>query len=539
MKEIWLNHPEIDDRYEISNLGRIRRYDIDLILKPTLNQDQGILFTLFKTKNFNKRKKYKIHRLVGELFVPNDNVETKTVVKHIDGNRTNNVATNLEWISYQESVQIDYLRGNTIPPKPHTEDFVIQIREEFDESTINIHSLSAKYNISTTTLLDMCRYKTYSNVQPEKKEDYKINYMGHEYEYRKQKILKPIVKSNYELDIDVLKINEILNLYVNTDITKQNLGKKYNLTQKDLNSLLINNELPKIELKDDEVFYEYNSKYRISNYGRFSNLEYTKIIEQKTTDLIAIQLAKFLLSKKITKENKNAQISFIDGNKQNLNVNNLTWNIPISELSTLSEILKQEIISDYVNSTITYNEIMAKYDIKKSTVNNLLAKCPKINICKHCSEKNKESFIKHNKRQQCDKCYETKQYCNLPIEEKEAIIERSKKWVNDNPIRTRILAAKHRAKTKNFGFDIDEEFIIDLYNKQNGKCYYSGLDISIDNLSKGNIFSIDRIDSDLGYLKSNICLTLGEINTMKLDLRLENFLHLIDRIYHHSIKKEA
>ena len=47
-----------------------------------------------------------IHRLVAELFVPNPN--NYNVVNHIDGNKNNNSASNLEWCSYSENNQHAY-----------------------------------------------------------------------------------------------------------------------------------------------------------------------------------------------------------------------------------------------------------------------------------------------------------------------------------------------------------------------------------------------------------------------------------------------
>ena len=46
-----------------------------------------------------KRKKFYIHRLLAEYFIPNDDPVNKTVVNHKDENRLNNSLDNLEWLS--------------------------------------------------------------------------------------------------------------------------------------------------------------------------------------------------------------------------------------------------------------------------------------------------------------------------------------------------------------------------------------------------------------------------------------------------------
>lgn len=87
------------DSYSVSDGGDVRNDVTGELKTPTINKRNGYFYVdLYKD---NKRMKRPIHRLVAEAFIPNP--DGKKTVDHIDGCRTNNVASNLRWATYSEN----------------------------------------------------------------------------------------------------------------------------------------------------------------------------------------------------------------------------------------------------------------------------------------------------------------------------------------------------------------------------------------------------------------------------------------------------
>lgn len=96
MKE-WKNIKDFE-HYQISNEGEVRN-ESGKILKPFMTNSGYLQVHLFKDK---KRTKKYIHRMVAESFVPN--IGNLKEVNHLDGNKHNNVADNLQWCTRHENL---------------------------------------------------------------------------------------------------------------------------------------------------------------------------------------------------------------------------------------------------------------------------------------------------------------------------------------------------------------------------------------------------------------------------------------------------
>lgn len=155
LSEQWM---PVDDVYSVSNYGRIRR---DLsngyrILSGSLHKDGYIFVTLHG-------KQIPLHRLIAKCFHA-DTYADSLVVNHIDGNKQNNFADNLEWATQQENIRHSY--DNLLQPissKGYTGKFTQEQRDEikrlWDCGDYSKRELARKYGVSHTCINDIINDK--------------------------------------------------------------------------------------------------------------------------------------------------------------------------------------------------------------------------------------------------------------------------------------------------------------------------------------------------------------------------------------------
>ena len=112
MDEIWKNINEFDDKYLISNLGRVKSLERlrirnkmgvvkvqEKILNPHIDKVGYPRVTLY---NDTFKKRFCVHKLVAMCFI--DNPNNYSIINHIDGIKTNNIFSNLEWCTQKHNI---------------------------------------------------------------------------------------------------------------------------------------------------------------------------------------------------------------------------------------------------------------------------------------------------------------------------------------------------------------------------------------------------------------------------------------------------
>jgi hypothetical protein len=156
--EVWLDC-KIDKSYQVSDCGRIRHNG--RVLSGSLHRDGYVFVTI-------EGKQHPVHRLVAEYFI--ENLDGKPQVNHIDGNKQNNHASNLEWVTASENVT--HAVRNRLSPKPvktyrgkFTAEERMAIKAMWDSGESK-RKIAQKYGVSHTCINDIVndKYKYADNV---------------------------------------------------------------------------------------------------------------------------------------------------------------------------------------------------------------------------------------------------------------------------------------------------------------------------------------------------------------------------------------
>lgn len=147
------------DNLNITKCGKVQNKITGNWLKGEINNSGYKRVYVFK-------KRFFIHRLVAERYIPNP--ENLPQVNHIDGDKLNNSVENLEWVSESGNQQHRYyvlkkdLGSKNANSKLNEED--IKTIRKCNENGESGRSLSRRYKVSQTLIRNILSRKAWKHI---------------------------------------------------------------------------------------------------------------------------------------------------------------------------------------------------------------------------------------------------------------------------------------------------------------------------------------------------------------------------------------
>ena len=174
---------------------------------------------------------------------------------------------------------------------------------------------------------------------------------------------------------------------------------------------------------------------------------------------------------------------------------------------------ENNLISDYQDSNLSMYEIARKYKIGRDKISYILNK-NNIELRKHAAA------------------------VKLAFKEGRKKPSRANGSGTKNIFGARFNHWETNAKNRGIEYSITKEYVQSIFEKQNGKCAYTGIELSSPTSLKetkkeaGNPYniSLDRIDSSLGYKEGNVQLVCCWVNSSKGNMPDHLFKEVLDKV---------
>lgn len=159
MQEIWKPLYNFG-RYQISNLGRVRRTEIRKLSVGSTG------YTKLHLSQDNKQRSIAVHRAVWETF--NDRIPPDRMINHKNGIKTDNRVENLELVTNRENIEhykqnlLTY-RGARVRTAKLTEKDVRHIRVRY-KNGVSAIALAKEYKLAKSTITRLLNGRNWRHV---------------------------------------------------------------------------------------------------------------------------------------------------------------------------------------------------------------------------------------------------------------------------------------------------------------------------------------------------------------------------------------
>lgn len=190
--EKWKPVPGFEKYYEVSNKGRIRSLDrrdsqgrlIKGRIRKLRTGRYGYLHTSFHIDGEDFY--FTVHRVVALAFIPCPGDPDNFEINHLDGDKTNNEASNLEWCTHAENMghaakngflatvgspkehmaRIRELlpKGSEHPRAKLDEEKVYEARCRYSEGDVKQSELASEYGVSESVMAKAINGDTWAHV---------------------------------------------------------------------------------------------------------------------------------------------------------------------------------------------------------------------------------------------------------------------------------------------------------------------------------------------------------------------------------------
>lgn len=169
-RKIYLNHSQKNmtgeiwksihnyENYCVSNYGRVKNNKTNQIMKQNFSREYLILGL---TGQNGKRKTFRVHRLVSLTFKPQKKY-SKLEVNHINGVKTDNRETNLEWVTHKSNSEKIYTSGTY--SKKLIPEQVIKIKDLLQKGELSQIEIAKLFNVSTSLISEINTKKKWVTI---------------------------------------------------------------------------------------------------------------------------------------------------------------------------------------------------------------------------------------------------------------------------------------------------------------------------------------------------------------------------------------